>query len=91
MFFEPTNDEAPPSRHLKVTVTYQLEVVDAQALRAAVEAVQGPPPDEVARRLREVPANLVGDLMRGPLPLQDLPGVQRRGSSVSVGDYVPEP
>ncbi len=88
--FEANGDDAPPSRFVEVRLTHQLEVVDVEALRAAVEALDGPPRDDLARRLREVPANLVANLMRGPLPLPDLPGVMRRRGSLSAGDYAPD-
>ena len=58
--------EAPPSRFVEVQVTYRLEVTDLAALQAAVEVLDGPPHDDVARRLRQVPANLVGWLLECP-------------------------
>ncbi len=78
-----------PGLFVEVRVTHRLEVTDREALRSAVEALDGPPRDDLEQRLRQVPANLVGRLFQGPLPLPDLPGVVPRGSGLSVGEYAP--
>ena len=84
-------DDPEPSRFVEVQVTHQFEVTDLAALQLAVEELNGAPSDEVDRRLRQVPANLVGWLFQGlQPPLPDLPGVIRRGSGHSAGEYVPE-
>ena len=89
-FDEDGGGERVPSRFVEVTITHQLEVVDADALREAVAASAGPPRDDLDVRLRAVPANLVGLALSGPLSLPLLPGVERRDSGLSVGEYEPE-
>lgn len=85
--FEGEDEQASPrSLLVEVQMTHRLEVTDLAALQAAVEVLDGPPQDEMDRRLRQVPANLVGSLFRGPLPLPDLPGVVRRSSGLIAGE-----
>lgn len=69
---------------VEVTVTLRLAVVDRAALLAAVEALDGPASDEVGHQLRAISANLVGRLVDAPLLAAGMPGVQPRGSSVTV-------
>lgn len=83
-------DQEFPSRFVEVTVTHRLEVTDAAALRHAVATTAGPPRDEFEERLRVIPANLVGLALSGPLTLPAMPGVERRGSTMTVGEYEAE-
>lgn len=73
-----------------MTVTHRLEVVDADALQEAVAAAVGAPRDDLEARMRAIPANLVGVGLSRPPSLPDMPGVQRRGTAVSIAEYEPD-
>lgn len=85
---EDQDDEQARSRFVEVTVTHRLEVTDDAALRLAVAASAGAPHDDLDRRLRSIPANLVGLALTGPLALPDMTGVKHRGSAMSVAAYL---
>lgn len=82
--------ETPPGRSVMVTITHRLEVLDVSILRTAVEEIVGPARDELDRRLRQVPANLVGQFLSETSVLPHVPGTEQRGSSMSVGDDEPD-
>lgn len=69
---------------VEVQITLRLKVMDPVALIAAVERLDGPAVDDVARALRAVPANCVGRLIDVSRLLENLPGVAPAGSSVSA-------
>lgn len=69
---------------VEVQITLRLEVVDPAALVSAVERLEGPAVDDLARAIRAVPANCVGRLVDVSRLLEGLPGVAPAGSSVSA-------
>lgn len=84
---DPSDDDR--SRFVSLTLGLHVEVTDLPAVLAALTALDGPPEDELVERLRNIPANAVGQLF-GQLVrpwdlVRDIPGVRLRSSWSSAG------